>query len=220
MKVAVFASGGGSNLEALLNACHRSGPARVALVVSNRADSGAVAKARTAHIATSIVGDPRDGAAIVRALDEAGTDLVVLAGYLKLIPPSVVAAYRGRMINIHPSLLPAFGGEGMYGKRVHQAVLARGATVSGATVHLVDEEFDRGRIVAQWPVPVMADDTPETLAQRVLAVEHQLLPAVVLTAAHRGRVEALRVSAPDFAFKNAAAADLTEVWRGLASPIE
>src|SRR5205807_2164795 len=104
----------------------------------------------------------------------------VLAGYLQRIPPAVVARFRLRLINIHPALLPAFGGPGMYGRRVHEAVLASGAPISGATVHYVDEEYDRGPIIAQWPVPVRAGDTPESLAARVLEVEHRLLPRVVL----------------------------------------
>jgi folate-dependent phosphoribosylglycinamide formyltransferase PurN len=119
-------------------------------------------------------------------------DLVVLAGYLKLVPADTVSAFDGRMVNIHPALLPAFGGPGMYGIRVHRAVLASGATVSGATVHLVNAEYDRGPIVAQWPVPVQPGDTPEALAARVLQVEHRLLPAVVLAAARAGRVVPLR----------------------------
>jgi folate-dependent phosphoribosylglycinamide formyltransferase PurN len=115
-------------------------------------------------------------------------DLVVLAGYLKLVPADAVSAFDGRMINIHPALLPSFGGPGMYGIRVHRAVLASGATISGATVHLVNAEYDRGPIVAQWPVPVQPGDTPEALAARILEVEHLLLPAVVLAAARAGKV--------------------------------
>ena len=103
----------------------------------------------------------------------------MLAGWLQLVPSEVVARYHGRMVNVHPALLPAFGGKGMYGKRVHQAVIAAGARVSGATVHLVDERYDEGAILAQWPVPVLPGDTPETLAARVLAVEHRILPLAV-----------------------------------------
>jgi phosphoribosylglycinamide formyltransferase-1 len=109
----------------------------------------------------------------------------VLAGYLKLVHASVVARFRGRMINVHPALLPEFGGPGMYGRRVHEAVLASGAKESGATVHFVDEEFDRGAIIAQERVPVEPGDTPETLAARVLEAEHRLLPRVVLELARR-----------------------------------
>jgi folate-dependent phosphoribosylglycinamide formyltransferase PurN len=111
----------------------------------------------------------------------------VLAGYLKLVPSGVIERYRGRILNIHPALLPAFGGPGMYGRHVHEAVLASGAGESGATVHLVDEEYDRGAVLAQARVPVLPGDTPERLAARVLEVEHRLLPAVVLAAARAGR---------------------------------
>jgi phosphoribosylglycinamide formyltransferase 1 len=114
-------------------------------------------------------------------------DLVVLAGYLKLVPSGVIARYRGRLINIHPGLLPSFGGKGMYGHRVHEAVLASGARESGATVHLVDEVYDRGEILGQVKVPVLPGDDAERLAARVLEVEHRLLPAAVLAAAAAGR---------------------------------
>jgi folate-dependent phosphoribosylglycinamide formyltransferase PurN len=117
--------------------------------------------------------------AMLNELELAGADLLVLAGFLKLIPEPVVRAHRGRILNIHPALLPAFGGPGMYGRRVHEAVLQSGARISGATVHIVDEQYDHGPIVAQWPVPVLEHDDPETLAARVLEVEHRLLPEVV-----------------------------------------
>lgn len=202
LRVAVLASGSGTNLQALLDACVPSPPppaeAAVVLVVSDRPNAGALARARQAGVATHVVTDPGDGDALLAALSEATTGLVVLAGYLKLVPRPVVEAYAGRMINIHPALLPSFGGKGMYGMRVHRAVLESGATVSGPTVHLVTAEYDRGPILAQWPVPVMADDTPDTLRDRVLAVEHQLLPAVVLAAARAGRV--VRLPAPGEAF--------------------
>src|SRR5690606_35781064 len=117
--------------------------------------------------------------ALLRLLEDAGIDLIALAGYLKLVPREVVDRFRDRILNIHPALLPAFGGHGMYGLRVHRAVLASGAKVSGATVHLVDERYDEGPIVAQWPVPVLPGDTPARLAARVLKVEHILYPLAV-----------------------------------------
>jgi formyltetrahydrofolate-dependent phosphoribosylglycinamide formyltransferase len=185
-RVAVAASGRGSNLAALLRALGPTGPARVVLVLSNRPDAGALAVAREHGIATAVLGDPADGAAWQAALAAHRVDLVVLAGYLKLVPPEVVREWSGRIINIHPALLPRHGGPGMYGTRVHRAVLEAGDRESGATVHLVDEEYDRGMVLAQARVPVLPGDTPETLAARVLAVEHRLLPAVVLRAAEAG----------------------------------
>ena len=131
-----------------------------------------------------MLADPGDPTELVAALDDA--EVVVLAGYLRRIPPAAVVRFRLRMINIHPALLPAFGGPGMYGRRVHERVLASGAAISGATVHYVDEEYDHGPIIAQWPVPVRPGDTPDTLAARVLEVEHRLLPLVVLELARRG----------------------------------
>jgi len=182
--VAVLVSGGGTNLQALLDALRDSGIARVARVVASAAGAGALERARRAGVPTVVLTDPEDPAELVTATGDAR--LVVLAGYVKRIPPAAVARLRWRVINIHPALLPAFGGPGMYGRRVHAAVLASGATLSGATVHYVDEEYDRGPIIAQWPVPVRPHDTPETLAARVLEVEHRLLPQVVLELARLG----------------------------------
>jgi phosphoribosylglycinamide formyltransferase-1 len=178
-RIAVFASGRGSNLQALYAYLQRAGGADVVLVVSDRASSGALAWARDRGIDTSALeSGGQDAAAILRVLDEAKADCVVLAGYLRLVPGAVVRAYRGRMLNVHPALLPAFGGPGMYGTRVHHAVLESGARVSGPTIHFVDEAYDRGAIIAQWPVPVFADDTEAALAARVLRAEHLLLPRV------------------------------------------
>lgn len=183
-QVAVLVSGGGTNLQALLDALAGSSVARVGRVVSSKANAGALDRARRAGVATVVLKDPADPRELAAALD--GMDLVVLAGYLKLVPREVVARLRHRMINIHPALLPEFGGPGMYGHHVHAAVLASGATRSGATVHYVDEHYDRGPVIARRTVPVLAGDTPDTLAQRVLAVEHELLPRVVLELAKRG----------------------------------
>ncbi|MCA0376542.1 MAG: phosphoribosylglycinamide formyltransferase [Gemmatimonadetes bacterium] len=179
--IAVLASGGGSNLQSLLG--HFAGPAaasaRIAWVGSDREDAGALQRAARAGVPHGLVHAPLDGAAMCAQLQALEVDVVVLAGYLKLVPPEVVRAYHGRMLNIHPALLPSFGGPGMWGPRIHAAVLAHGARVTGATVHFVDEEFDRGPIVAQWPVPVLMADTVESLAARVLSVEHALYPPCV-----------------------------------------
>jgi phosphoribosylglycinamide formyltransferase 1 len=184
VRVAVLVSGGGTNLQALLDALRASDLARVVRVISNRADAPALDRARRAGAAALALADPADAAGLLAALDDA--QLVVLAGYLKLVPAPVVARYRWRMINIHPALLPEFGGPGMYGQRVHAAVLASGARTSGASVHYVDEQYDRGPVIARARVPVEPGDTPETLAARVLLAEHRLLPSVVLELARRG----------------------------------
>jgi phosphoribosylglycinamide formyltransferase-1 len=189
-RVAVFASGGGSNLQALLDRFAADEAAHIALVVSDVANAGALERGRAAGVRTEHVPvRGRDDDAVSRdtlaLLDGEGIELIALAGYLKLVPREVVTRYRSRIVNIHPALLPSFGGPGMYGRRVHEAVIAAGCTVTGATVHHVTEEYDRGAIIAQWPVPVLVEDTAEVLAARVLRVEHVLYPAVV---AHMARL--------------------------------
>jgi phosphoribosylglycinamide formyltransferase 1 len=186
MRVAVAVSGRGSNLEALLRALGAEAPAHVVLVLSNRADAPALDRARDHGVAAEVLSDPSNGTEWLDRLAQHRVDLLVLAGYLKLVPAAVIARYRDRILNVHPALLPAFGGRGMYGHHVHEAVLASGARESGATVHLVDEVYDRGRILAQARVPVLPGDSAETLGARVLGVEHRLLPAAVLAAAAAG----------------------------------
>jgi phosphoribosylglycinamide formyltransferase 1 len=186
LPIAVLASGGGSNLQALIDHfnANESAVARVALVVSDRAQAGALERARRAgiaahHVSTKERAPEAVAADLLELLDRHRIGLIALAGYLKLVPAEVVRRYAGRIVNIHPALLPKFGGPGFYGARVHQAVIAAGERVSGATVHLVDEEYDRGRILAQAEVPVHAHDTAEALAARVLEAEHRLYPAVI-----------------------------------------
>ena len=158
--------------------------ARLVLCVSNDGDAGALNRAETHGIPTAVI-DPDSlstdafATELLSTLDAHDVSFVALAGYVRKIPPRVVDAYRGRMVNIHPSLLPAFGGPGMYGMNVHRAVVAYGVHWTGATVHLVDEEYDHGPVVLQQPVPVYADDSPEDVAARVLRVEHQLYPRVL-----------------------------------------
>ncbi len=184
-RVAVAVSGRGSNLVALHGALADAPGAEIVLALADR-DAPALARAAERGIATRRLGDHADPAEWLEQLVDADVDLLVLAGYLRLVPAAVVRALRHRIINIHPALLPAFGGDGMYGRRVHAAVLAAGAPESGATVHLVDEAYDRGAILAQGRVPVRPDDTPDRLAERVLVVEHSLLPAAVRAAARAG----------------------------------
>jgi phosphoribosylglycinamide formyltransferase-1 len=181
-RLAVLASGRGSNLQAIIehfDNLARERVAKVVLVASNRADSPALIRAATASIDIAHFDSADDGSGLLALLRNFKIDLVVLAGYLKRIPPKVISAYSGRIMNIHPALLPAFGGEGMYGARVHEAVIASGATESGATVHLVDNEYDRGPIVAQWRIRVNRTDTAESLAARVLNIEHVVYPRAV-----------------------------------------
>jgi phosphoribosylglycinamide formyltransferase-1 len=179
----VLASGRGSNLGALLDAVDQGRlPATVALVVSNNAKAGALQTARergiaARHISAKTDADP--GAALGAALAEHRIDLLALAGYLRKLDPRVCEAYAGRAVNVHPAPLPRFGGQGMYGHHVHEAVLAAGVDSSGPTVHLVTDGYDEGTVLAHRPVPVRPDDTAETLAARVLAAEHDLYWRVI-----------------------------------------
>jgi len=182
-RLAVLASGRGSNLRVLLDYFAHTGrrdAATVALVASDKSSAGALEVAREGGVEARAL-DMGDGheASLLRLLDEHAIQFVVLAGYLRLVPAGAVRAYEGRIVNVHPALLPAFGGKGMYGARVHRAVLAAGVRLSGPTVHFVDELYDHGAIIAQWPVPVLDGDSDQSLAERVLYAEHRLLPRVV-----------------------------------------
>jgi phosphoribosylglycinamide formyltransferase-1 len=186
LDLAVFASGRGSNFLAILDAINRRElDAQVRLLVTNDPEAGAVAVARGCGIAVSVLRKADFGgeADFVRAMLESlrshDVCFIALAGYLKMIPVNVITGFRHRILNVHPALLPAFGGKGMYGHHVHEAVLAAGCKVSGATVHMVDEIYDHGPIVAQRCVPVLEGDTPDSLAARVLEVEHAIYPATL-----------------------------------------
>lgn len=180
-RIAVLASGTGTNLQAILDYYASVGTAggSIELVASNREQAGALERARKAGIPAEVFDASDDGSALAALLEAWSIDLVVLCGYLKRVPPVIVSEYRGRIINIHPGLLPDFGGQGMYGARVHAAVLTSGAMTTGVTVHLVDDEYDHGPVIAQWRVRVKIDDTPESLAARVLSAEHIVYPRVV-----------------------------------------
>jgi len=183
MRLAVFASGEGTTFQAILDAIDTGDlPAEVVCCVSNTTEAGALERAERDDVPTEVI-PPSSfdapapfGETLLDALETHGATFVALAGYMQKIPPNVVDEYRGRMTNIHPALLPAFGGKGMYGMHVHRAVIDYGVHWSGATVHLVDKEYDHGPIVLQEPVPVYADDTPDELADRVQDVEHRLYP--------------------------------------------
>lgn len=180
-RLAVLASGNGSNLQAIYDDLRARGPAagvQLALVVSDRSGAGALARARSWTVPALHIPNEPSGT-LDALLTEHRVTHIALAGYLRLIPAEVVRRFAGKIINVHPALLPAFGGPGMYGAKVHAAVVASGVRVSGATVHFVSEQYDEGAIIAQWPVPVHAADSADTLAARVLAMEHRLYPFCV-----------------------------------------
>ncbi len=206
MRLAVFASGGGTNFQAILDAIDRGTlPAESVCCVSDTPEAGALERAESADVPTAVVppsdyeDPPSFGQALLDVLDAHDVTFVALAGYMMKVPAIVVEAYRGRITNIHPALLPAFGGKGMYGMTVHEAVIEYGVHWSGATVHLVDEEYDHGPIVLQEPVPVYPDDTPQALADRIRDVEHRLYPeALRLFAEERVQVEERTVRIVDY----------------------
>jgi phosphoribosylglycinamide formyltransferase-1 len=182
LNLGLLASHRGSNVQAVVRACRECRlEARPGVVISNNANSGVLEFAQASGIPACRIGgasfadDRVRDAAILEQLRRHEVDLVLLLGYMKLLGPETTAAYRGRILNTHPALLPRFGGKGMYGARVHEAVLAAGETETGVTVHLVDEEYDHGAIVAQCRVPVEPGDTVESLAARVLEREHGFL---------------------------------------------
>ena len=195
MNIAVFASGHGSNFQAILHAIDAGLlPARIVVLISNKSDAGAIEIARAHNISTQHLSQKMFSSeealadAMLEVLEKEHAEFIALAGYMKKIPAHVIQQYRNRIVNIHPALLPSFGGEGMYGRRVHESVLASGVKVSGATVHLVDEEYDRGPILLQKTVTIVSDDTPDSLAAKVLKIEHEIFP-LALKAFAEGRVK-------------------------------
>jgi formyltetrahydrofolate-dependent phosphoribosylglycinamide formyltransferase len=192
-RIGVLASGGGSNLQAILDHFAELGAraaAEVVFVASDRPQAGALVKARAAGVEAVVLKERiPDEEEFLALFDEWRVDYVALAGYLKLIPKSIVDRYANRMLNVHPALLPKHGGAGMYGMRVHQAVLNAGERVTGPTVHLVTHEYDSGPMLAQWPVGVLPQDDAPAVAARVLVAEHALYPRVLhaLAAGERNR---------------------------------
>ncbi|HCW06986.1 MAG TPA: phosphoribosylglycinamide formyltransferase [Cytophagales bacterium] len=179
MRLGFFASGNGSNMQAIIDACRNHTINAVpVLLISNKADSGALRKARaekiSAHYLSSYTHSNENelSDAMLKLLIEHDVDWIILAGYLKLLPKKVINYYKGMILNIHPALLPKYGGKGFYGKRVHQAVIDAGEKETGITIHIVDEEYDRGKIISQCVVPVMDGDDAESLSKRVLEHEH------------------------------------------------
>lgn len=185
-KLAVLVSGRGSNMTAIINACEQGQlAANVELVISNNPDSQALVLAEEKNIDTSYLSSRTHAdadlldIAMSEVLDSHHVDFVLLAGFMKKIGPKILSAYKGRLINIHPSLLPKFGGQGMFGLNVHKAVIKAGEKETGVTIHLVDGEYDKGAILAQSTVAVGIEDTPESLAAKVLQVEHVLFAETV-----------------------------------------
>jgi phosphoribosylglycinamide formyltransferase-1 len=201
VRIGVLASGRGSNLQAIIDAC-KSGyiPGEVVCVISDKKDAFALERARREGI-PAIFLDPSDypsredyDKALAQTLKEHNVDLVCLAGFMRILTPPFIEQFRNRIMNIHPALIPSFCGKGMYGLKVHQAVLDFGVKVTGCTVHFVTEEVDLGPIIVQIPVMVREDDTPETLSERVLKREHRAYPlAIKLFAEGRLKIEGRRV---------------------------
>lgn len=199
IRIGVLASGSGTNLQAIMDACDR-GEIRgeVVIVISDNPNAYALERARKKGIRAELItakGRSREEHEmdISDVLSEMKVDLVVLAGYMRILTPWIIGKYEGRMMNIHPALLPSFGGEGMYGEQVHKAVLNHGCKVSGCTVHFVSSGVDEGPIIWQETVPVLENDTPNTLAERIHPVEHRIYPqAIALFAEGRLRIEGRR----------------------------
>ncbi|AWO01304.1 phosphoribosylglycinamide formyltransferase [Chitinophaga alhagiae] len=179
--IAIFASGTGSNAQKIIDHFRSSGLARVSVILSNKADAGVLTIAEREQIPAVVIDKEQffRGDTYVKLLQELGTDLVVLAGFLWKVPANLVQAFSGRIINIHPALLPKFGGKGMYGHFVHEAVLAAGEKESGITIHYVNEKYDDGGVILQERCAILPEDTPDTLARKVQVLEHQWFPLIV-----------------------------------------
>lgn len=179
-RIAILASGSGTNAQRLIEHFAQHAAARVALVGCDRPGAGVIQRAWDLGVPCYLFGvaELRNGD-LLRELQGQRITLIVLAGFLRLLPEELIAAFPGRIVNIHPSLLPRFGGKGMYGDRVHAAVIAAGEPESGITIHLVNEHYDEGEVLFQRKCPVLLGDTPESLAKRIHELEHAHYPAVV-----------------------------------------
>lgn len=184
-KIAVFASGGGTDFQSVIDANERERFCEITYLVASKPTAGAIERAKR-HGITPIVYDKASGetkdefyARVAKTLEESGVEFVVLAGWLLVVPAEFIRRFEGRIINIHPSLIPSFCGMGYYGLKVHEKAIAYGVKLSGATVHFVEADVDGGAILMQRAVPVEADDTPESLQARILKVEHEMLPLCV-----------------------------------------
>lgn len=180
-KIAVFASGSGSNAERLVDFFKSRTDAKVTMIVCNKPDAGVVARAHRLRIPLVIISKRSfyESDSLLYTLKQEGIDAIILAGFLWLIPGYLIAAYEGRMLNLHPALLPAYGGKGMYGHKVHEAVIANNESKSGITIHLVNAEYDKGQILAQFETPIVTGETADSLAEKIHQLEHVHLPEVV-----------------------------------------
>ena len=177
-----FASGSGTNFQSVIDAINSGRlQARISGLIADRPEAGALERAELHGIPTHIIDlkKPDIGKHLLDLLSGLEPDLIVLAGYLKKIPDSIIEKYRGKIINIHPSLLPKYGGKGFYGMRVHQAVIENGEKASGCTVHFVDEIYDNGSVIEQVKVSVNKNESPDSLAKKILREEHKLLPRTI-----------------------------------------
>ncbi len=180
-KLIVFASGSGTNMERIAEWCAADGRVRIELVVCNKAGAGVIDRARKAGIPVEMIDKKSfyQSDIFLKKLLKLNPDLIVLAGFLWLIPPALIEAFASRIINIHPALLPSYGGKGMYGMRVHEAVVAAGEKISGITIHLVNQNYDEGDILFQATVVLEPDETPGSLVQKIHSLEYRHYPEVI-----------------------------------------
>lgn len=180
-RLAIFASGSGTNAEAIMRHFQNDPSVRVVILLSNNPGAYALERAKKFHVPTQVFNKNQlsDGNGVEKWLVDAGVTHIILAGFLWLVPQNLLFRYPGKIINIHPALLPRFGGKGMYGNKVHEAVKASGERQTGITIHIVNEHFDEGKILFQAPCPVDSSDTPDDIATKVHALEHVYYPKVI-----------------------------------------